>query len=152
MKPDINVTPLIDVLLVLLIIFMVISPLKPAQFETKIPSEPDRNLENIQTNPDTLVVEVNTDATLELNNQSAGTINESEKLQNYLTDTFNSRVANQAFAESKIYKNIPASEKIEKTVFIKAPKSMEYGQIAKVIDSVKIAGANPVSLQIDDLQ
>ena len=39
-KPNINVTPLIDVLLVLLIIFMIISPLEPSKFETKIPSEP----------------------------------------------------------------------------------------------------------------
>ncbi|MEP7038916.1 MAG: biopolymer transporter ExbD, partial [Acidobacteriota bacterium] len=38
-KPNINVTPLIDVLLVLLIIFMVISPIKPTDFKTKIPQE-----------------------------------------------------------------------------------------------------------------
>ena len=36
-KPSINVTPLIDVLLVLLIIFMVITPLKPTDFKAKIP-------------------------------------------------------------------------------------------------------------------
>ena len=38
-KPSINVTPLIDVLLVLLIIFMVISPIKPTDFKAKIPQE-----------------------------------------------------------------------------------------------------------------
>ena len=38
--PYINVTPMIDVLLVLLIIFMIIAPTKPAKFETKIPSMP----------------------------------------------------------------------------------------------------------------
>ena len=38
-KPNINVTPLIDVLLVLLIIFMVVSPIKPTDFKTKIPQE-----------------------------------------------------------------------------------------------------------------
>ena len=38
-KPHINVTPLIDVLLVLLIIFMVVSPLKPTDFKAKIPQE-----------------------------------------------------------------------------------------------------------------
>ena len=42
-KPNINVTPLIDVLLVLLIIFMVVSPLKPSTFKTKIPAEPINN-------------------------------------------------------------------------------------------------------------
>lgn len=37
-KPNINVTPLIDVLLVLLIIFMVVTPLKPSSFKARVPS------------------------------------------------------------------------------------------------------------------
>ena len=48
-KPNINVTPLIDVLLVLLIIFMVVSPLKPARFLTKVPSQPDRDDVPVET-------------------------------------------------------------------------------------------------------
>ena len=40
-RPFINVTPLIDVLLVMLIIFMVVSPLKPARFLTKTAAKPD---------------------------------------------------------------------------------------------------------------
>jgi biopolymer transport protein ExbD len=36
-------------------------------------------------------------------------------------------------------------------VFIKAPRRLDYGSVAKVVDAVKIAGAAPVSLQIDDL-
>ena len=39
-KPVINVTPLIDVLLVLLIIFMVVAPLKPSSFRARVPAEP----------------------------------------------------------------------------------------------------------------
>ena len=57
-KPNINVTPLIDVLLVLLIIFMVVSPLKPANFRTKIPQEP-KEIANVDTNPDALVIVLN---------------------------------------------------------------------------------------------
>ena len=43
-KPVINVTPLIDVLLVLLVIFMIIAPLKPSRFEAKLPQEPKKSL------------------------------------------------------------------------------------------------------------
>ena len=42
-RPNINVTPLIDVLLVMLIIFMVAAPLKPSRFLANVPSVPDRN-------------------------------------------------------------------------------------------------------------
>ena len=53
--PNINVTPLIDVLLVLLIIFMVITPLKPSRFEAKVPAEPkDQQDVNVKPNPLTL--------------------------------------------------------------------------------------------------
>jgi biopolymer transport protein ExbD len=56
--PYINVTPLIDVLLVLLIIFMVISPLKPTRFEAKVPAEPDPLAnQNALPNPNSLVIE-----------------------------------------------------------------------------------------------
>ena len=58
-KPSINVTPLIDVLLVLLIIFMVITPLKPSRFEAKVPAEPkDEQNVNVKPNPLTLVVAI----------------------------------------------------------------------------------------------
>ena len=41
---------------------------------------------------------------------------------------------------------------IQKTVFIKAPKNLDYGSVARVLDAVKMAGASPVSLQIDNLE
>ncbi len=44
------------------------------------------------------------------------------------------------------------AERIEKTVFIRAPRSIYYGDVAQVIDAVKGAGANPVGLQIDNLE
>src|SRR5215210_8488859 len=64
-SPAVNVTPLIDILLVLLIIFMVITPLKPARFKTLIPQPPPENSE-IRKSPLTLVVEVDGDSRLRL--------------------------------------------------------------------------------------
>lgn len=152
MKPVINVTPLIDVLLVLLIIFMVISPLKPSQFETKIPSEPDKDI-IINPNPYTLVVKINSDSSLELNRtKNLGTIQEPAELQNKLTQVFADRIKNGVLDESLAEKSdLPLSEKIQKTIFIKAPKNLAYGEVVKVIDAVKTVGAKPISLQIDDL-
>ena len=40
----------------------------------------------------------------------------------------------------------------QRTVFIKAPKGIDYGTVAKVVDAVKMSGATPISLQIDRLE
>src|SRR5712671_3359875 len=56
--PNINVTPLIDVLLVLLIIFMVIQPHKESKFESQIPEKPKDEQQNTPPNETLLVVEV----------------------------------------------------------------------------------------------
>lgn len=47
--------------------------------------------------------------------------------------------------------DLPLSERIERTLTIKAPKHLKYGDVVKVIDAAKGAGANPIVLQIDDL-
>ncbi|HRI04769.1 MAG TPA: biopolymer transporter ExbD [Pyrinomonadaceae bacterium] len=150
-KPNINVTPLIDVLLVLLIIFMVVSPLKPSSFKTKVPSEPKNN-KNLTDNPYTLVVTVNSDSTLSLNHQAVGTTNESAALVALLKDTFAARIANGNISESfGDDPERPMSDRIERTVFIKAPTTISYGSVARVVDAAKLAGAYPISLQIDRL-
>ena len=150
-KPNINVTPLIDVLLVLLIIFMVVSPLKPSSFKTKTPPEPINN-PDVRDHPNTLIVTVNADSTMSLNQKSAGTTNESAALVTLLKDTFTARIANGNVSES--YADAPErpmSDRIERTVFIKAPKTISYGSVARVVDAAKLAGAYPISLQIDRL-
>ena len=63
---EINVTPMADVMLVLLIIFMVAAPLKPSRFLANVPSQPDRNA-RVDPNPKTLVVTIKSDRTLMLN-------------------------------------------------------------------------------------
>ena len=47
--------------------------------------------------------------------------------------------------------NVPEDQRIEKTVFVKAPRGLAYGNVVKVIDAIKGAGASPVGLQVDDL-
>src|SRR5947208_9148969 len=63
-RPSINVTPLIDILLLLLIIFMVITPLRPARFKTLIPQPPEDTREKVS--PRTLIVSVGQDLSLKL--------------------------------------------------------------------------------------
>jgi biopolymer transport protein ExbD len=47
--------------------------------------------------------------------------------------------------------DLPDDVRIERTVFIKAQRSIPYGEVVKVLDGLKGAGANPVGLQLDDL-
>ena len=143
--PKINVTPLIDVLLVLLIIFMVISPLKPSRFAAKVPAEPKNQQQlDVKPNPLTLVIGINRDTrAVTLNNDPTGNVDDTDALTNRLRSIFKDREANGVFREQ--------SNEIEKTVFIKAPKSVHYGDVVRVIDAAKSAGADPIGLQIDDL-
>lgn len=143
--PRINVTPLIDVLLVLLIIFMVITPVKPSRFEAKVPAEPkDQPQTEVKPNPLTLVISINAQTkAVSLNNEAAGDVSDASALTGKLADIFKQRTDNGVFREN--------SNEIEKTVFIKSPKSVRYGDVVKVIDAAKMAGASPIGLQIDDL-
>jgi len=150
-RPNINVTPLIDILLVLLIIFMVVSPLKPSAFKTKIPSE-NRDM-NGDPNPLTLVVTLMPDDGIAINDQkTAATVAEPEPLSAKLKAIFAERTANGVASDSAGRdRERPFSDLTERTVFIKASRSAQYGDVARVIDAVKLGGAYPISLQIDSL-
>ena len=185
--PYINVTPLIYVLLVLLIIFMVITPLKPSRFQADIPSPRDKNEDTskLRPNPLTLVVFVGMDLKIKLNNSDNpkggdpclgkvpdyGSVNDPSHLALCLRSIFDQRRDEKpppwktglepgTEAGERLQKNCeqarqPAAvcteQRIEKTVFVKAPQALHYGEVVKVIDALKGAGANPVGLQLDDL-
>src|ERR1041385_221831 len=135
--PYINVTPLIDVLLVLLIIFMVITPLKPSRFQADIPTQRDPN-EDLSK--------------LKLNQDNIGSVNDTAPLSQRLLQLFQQRKEQHAYKPGmETRSDLPESERLEKTVFVKAPRSLHYGDVVKVIDALKGAGANPVGLQVDDL-
>ena len=151
--PTINVTPLIDVLLVLLIIFMVAAPLRPHRFMTKLPSIPHDNPQ-IAPSDLTLVVTIQSDRTLKLNSLSdMGTVDDLTPLNLKLKSVFDERLKNRAYRSDLLARvDLPDSQRIEKTVFIKAPRSLPYGEVARVLDGLKGSGADPIGLQLDDLK
>jgi len=152
--PDINVTPLIDVLLVLLIIFMVASPLRPSRFTAKLPSEPRHDLAQFKPDQRTLVVTIEPDNTLRLNALTEmGTVDDPSKLNLKLVALFGERTRNKVYRDDMRDRfDLPDRLRVEKTVFIKAPRNMPYGRIMQVMDGLKGAGAEPIGLQLDDLK
>ena len=151
--PSINVTPLIDVLLVLLIIFMVAAPLKPHRFLAKVPSEP-LNQPEIKADPLTLVVTIEPDRTLKLNQleEDMGTVDDLSKLNFRLISLFQDRQRNHTYRPELLSRlDLPESERVQKTVFIKAPRNIPYGDVARVMDGLKGSGADPIGLQLDGL-
>lgn len=126
----------------------------PNIFAIEIPAEPDPNedLRLMKPNPLTLVVSVTPDLKVRLNQNDYGSVNDLEPLSTKLVQVF--RLREEQFAIKPGFENrsdLPLSERIEKTLVIKANRSIKYGDLIKIIDAVKGAGAFPIMLQIDDL-
>src|SRR6266446_6213444 len=130
--PYINVTPLIDVLLVVIIIFMVVTPLKPSRFKADIPTQrdPNENIQNLKPNPLTLVVSISTDLQIKLNQDLMGSVNDPSALAAKLQQVFQQRKEQRAYKvgmESR--SDVPEDQRIEKTVFVKARRALHYGDV-----------------------
>jgi biopolymer transport protein ExbD len=130
---------------------MVVSPLRPSRFLTKTASEPDD--QSVNPNPKTLVVTIKPDRTLMLNREAdMGTVYDTTKLATALYDVFQKRFQNRVYRdELRDRVDLPDSVRIERTVFIKAPRMIAYADVVRVLDAIKGAGATPVGLQIDYL-
>jgi biopolymer transport protein ExbD len=81
-----------------------------------------------------------------------GTVEDPSKLSAALVSLFKLRTTNHVYRAEMVSRvDVPEQYRIEKTVFVKAPRSIFYGDVAKVIDGLKGAGAEPVGLQLDGL-
>jgi biopolymer transport protein ExbD len=121
-KSDINITPYIDILLVLLIIFMVITPVHQVDLEVKVPQSPPEDAKALPPPPDVIVVSMSETAQLAINQEPVSIGELGPKLL-------------------EIY-----SARANKNMFISASAKLPYGDVVKIIDIAKGAGVQDVGL------
>lgn len=123
---DINVTPLVDVVLVLLIIFMVVTPLLEKNIPVRTPNS-EKVEQATEVPPDQLVVYVDKAGKMRLNSESVALVELSAKLR--------------AKLDSR-----PSSDRV---VFIVADDSARYSALVSVLDAAKNAGADVLGFATD---
>ena len=121
-KADINMTPMIDVLLVLIIIFMVITPLTPHGLEALVPQPPPPNAKPNQSDQRTVVIVIEKDKSMKINQDPVEVAN----LGNRLEEIFKTRA--------------------ERVVFVKGDPDLEFATVAQAIDIAHGAGIDKVGL------
>ncbi len=127
-KADINMTPMIDVLLVLIIIFMVITPLTPKGLETLVPQPANPNQPQSQSDTRTVVIVINRDKTMMINQETT----DEQRLGPRLEEIFKTRA--------------------ERVIFVKGDPDLEYQYVAKAIDIAHGAGIDKVGLMTPQME
>lgn len=117
---DINVTPFVDVMLVLLIIFMVTAPMMIQGVNVSLPET--ENTDNMATDEDQLIVTIDSSNKILINDYEVGIDFLREKL-------------------TKIFEN-----RSTKNIFLKADKSIPYGTVVRVMSEIKGAGVEKLGM------
>ena len=126
-RADINMTPMIDVLLVLIIIFMVITPLTPKGLEALVPQPAPPNQQS-ESDQRTVVVVIDKDKKMMINTEPI----EEAKLGARLEEIFKTRA--------------------ERVIFVKGDPDLEFQTVAKVIDIAKGVGIDKVGLMTPQME
>ena len=121
-QANINMTPMIDILLVLLIIFMAISPVHPKGLEALAPQPPPPNSPPPPENDRTVVIQIAKDNTVKINQEDAQWAN----LETRLVEIFKTRS--------------------DRVVFIKGDPDLDFASIAQAIDAAHGANIDKVGL------
>jgi biopolymer transport protein TolR len=121
-KSDINITPYIDILLVMLIIFMVITPVHQMDLKVKVPQPAPKEAEMLPPDPSVIVVSLDEKLNIKIN-QDLVTV---DALGTKLVDIYKARA--------------------NKNMFISANSKLLYGDVVKIIDIAKGSGVGDIGL------
>jgi len=124
---NINITPYIDILLVLLIIFMVITPVRQMDLDVKVPQTSNNDTNKGAIDPSVIVVSIGEDAKIAINQEETNIAKLGSKLQ-------------------EIY-----SKRANKNMFVSASAKLPYGDVVKIIDIAKGAGVGDIGLLTEQI-